>query len=251
MRADQKMTRMLGAGVSLLALGIGSVMTQPAKAWLTSGGGAGGGGGTPFALVVAAGSNGTSPTGQVNTTGATCLVGTVSGYNPGGLTGNPTDSAGNTWTAGPDNDASTSTDTQVGMWYVSNPTTSATHTFTYNNGGTNNYNGLFIAAFSSAAGCTLDNHSAANNFNRPGALTPSVNNTLLVTGYVNNDAISGAPTVDSGFTIGTNNSIAYSGATNEGGGQGYLILGTAASKNPTWTNSGGTTNGASMMLVFK
>lgn len=240
-------------GAVIILFGALPAVAQVGLPWPGPGGVAGGGGGSssgPFTLVVAAGTNGTSPTGQVNTTGSTCFVATVSGYNPGGLTGHPTDSASNTWTAAPDNDASTTSDTQVGMWYVANPTTSATHTFTYDNGGTSNYDVLSILAFSSSAGCVLDTHSAANNANQPGALTPSANNTVLVSGFVAKDADTGTPTVNSSFVIGTNNALAYASGSNEGGGQGYLILATAASKNPTWSTSGGQT-GASMMVVFK
>ena len=168
-------------------------------------------------------------TGAINTTGASLIVVSVAHTT---TVPTPTDSMNNTWTAlnlysinNPAND----------MFYVSNPTTSATHTFTGSLG-------ICVLAFSGTlvTSSPLDaqnGSTAAGTTLSTGSVTPNFNNEVLVTGVgINFDS---TVSIDSGFTVPSNGYIDFSSGLYYGMAMAYLVETTAAAKNPTWTRSVG------------
>jgi hypothetical protein len=151
------------------------------------------------------------------------------------VTANPlgtlTDSAGNTWTRiaqpGPANNQQ-----WAEMYYSHNPTTSASHTFSYSGG----YAAMEAQAFSgSASGAVLDqSNSAVTTGGQPGSITPTHDNELVVASW-SSDASSN-PTISSPYTI--TDSDLWNGGVTYGSAMAYAVQTTAAATNPTWTGAG-------------
>lgn len=82
---------------------------------------------------------------------------------------------------------------------------------------------------------------------QPGSITPSEDNTVVITGCTttNDGSIS---SIDGGFTL--SNSVAP-GGTNVTSGVSYLIQTSAAAANPTWTLSGTVTRENAVIASFK
>lgn len=178
-----------------------------------------------------------------DTTGANLIVVFVADGNgvPSGT--NLTDSAGNTWTA-----LNSHNFVPCRQFYCQNPTTSASHTFTYANG--SSFSGMSMQAFSGSTASPLDVQSANGDIGvtalQPGSITPTQNDDLIVTGV----AIGGNPvtfSIDSGFTVTDNGGITGTSIAN---GMAYLIQGTAAAVNPQWSWSG-SQQASSTMASFK
>lgn len=149
------------------------------------------------------------------------------------------DSKGNIYT--PLNDYGGSGLSRAGRWwYVANPTVGAGHNFSC----AGYYNTLFAYVFSNVktASSPFDQQNGAVA-TQPGSITPSENNELVLTGYV--DQGTGALSINGGFSSpDTQRSASYIS-----GGASYLIQTTAAAANPTW--SGGTTDKAVSIASFK
>jgi len=163
-------------------------------------------------------------TDPINTSGATLIVIAAATYyyTPSGSY--LSDSAGNTWTAltvyGP---AGTR---KVLLLYCVNPTTSASHTFSYN---ATSYISLSVAAFSGTALSSVLDSETGDDDSTPGPLTPTQDNCLIVAA-----ACYGAGStysIDDGFTEA--GEIAHGGVY-VGCMMGYKIQTTAASANPTF-----------------
>lgn len=169
-------------------------------------------------------------------TGGSSLIYVTRNYFGTGAFGTLSDSPGNTYTNltaqattghNPDSESS----------YVLNPTTSATHTFTFTGGA---IFGCYVAAFNSVASFDQEtgNTGGANTSIQPGALNSTDNDSLFILSH-GNDSSTNAPTADSSFT--TSDSDSFSGGSHYGGGLFYRIeSGDAGSLNPTisWTTSG-------------
>jgi hypothetical protein len=179
----------------------------------------------------------TGTTAAMDTTGATLLV----AANDAGSAGAPTDSASNTWTA-IDNITGGSFGGNVALYYVNNPTTSATHTFTSAGG----LSAVFVVAASGTNTSGPLETSTKSTANQPGSITPATDGSLLVVVLQpGGDAITG---INSSFVL--QDTIAGTGGVTYGGGLATLIQGTAAAVNPTWTvNAGG--SGGDIMASFK
>lgn len=199
------------------------------------------------AHILASGLN-TFTSGAINTTGCDFLVVAVIDYavSPAAVL---TDSKGNTWlgltayTAG-------GAVGRVKLYYAVNPTVGSGHTFTLT--GTTIAATVIVQGFSGVALTSpfdtgKDSGSSATATSiQPGSLTPSENNTLVVTGMAYQDTT--VLTVNSGFTI--TDQITYTGGDHFGGGLAHLIQTIAAAVNPTWswTNS---VAASAAMAVFK
>ena len=171
----------------------------------------------------------------INTTGASLIVISLSYFQGGSFT-TPTDSSSNTWTQLTVH--TNNSDTSQVLFYVTNPTTSASHTFTENNGGTSTYPGICVTAFS---GTQTSSPFDVQNGNQgttvttlsTGSITPGSNNELVVTGVGGNYSTS---SINSGYTIiDSEPGVASHGYT---AAIAYIVQTTATATNPTWTQSG-------------
>lgn len=196
-----------------------------------------------FALVanVASGtdSDGTT-TSTIDTTGATLLVAHGSYVQGGSVT--MADSKGNTWNARTERNAAASFAGR--MFYATTGLVGTGHTFSLTGVGT--FPSVYVEAFSGTSP-SFDQESGAGGAGapvQPGSLTPPQNDSLFVCGLA--DAGGATDTINSSFI--TTNGLDVSGGNFFGGALAYLIQGTAAAVNPTWSTGGG--NWATEMLTF-
>jgi len=172
-------------------------------------------------------------TGAVNTTGANLIV--IAATDSNGAPPTVTDNQSNTYTSITTKaDGSTQ---QINLWYCLNPTVNASHTFTVSG----SFPSLTAAAFSGVkASGALDQHNntgntAASTTVQPGSITPTSDNSLVITAA----GIAGA----AGATLSVNNSLSitdqkpFTAGTNYGTGLAWIVQGAAAAINPTWTLS--------------
>lgn len=186
-------------------------------------------------------------TGTLNCTGANLIViflGTYKDWYASSFT----DSNGNTYSSG----TKYSGTAQAGQfWYCRNPTgnlSALTFTPTGVSGNINLYSYYGIMTFSGGSTSTFDQEagqmqSAAPM--QPGSITPTQNNSLVVTGifcYFGGSS----PTCNSGVTY---YGVAASGNIGMGG-SGWLAQGSAAAINPTWVGNNGGEN-AVIIASFK
>jgi hypothetical protein len=199
-----------------------------------------------FALVAnveaVPGANGGTSAG-IDTTGASLLI--IHGATFASATG-VSDSKGNTWTALTEHSRSQRFSR---IWYVTNPTVGAGHTFTIS--GTGIYPHLAAAAFSGAdTASPFDQENGANaaaaTSIQTGSVTPTTNDQLIIAGVVGFDT--NAPTINLSFT--TTDTEATDGSTKMMGGLAYLIQTSAAAVNPTWSWVGSDPSAASI-ATFK
>jgi len=177
-----------------------------------------------LASVKAGALNGTT-TAAINTTGAKLLL--VSFVFNNGVTPTLTDSAGNTWTA---LTATSNTSTRsTRQYYCINPTTSATHTFTF--GPASVLGSIVVSAWSAGDGVTFDKevggHASGTSITVAGAaasVTPANANSLLVTAF-GFGASAVTASAGSGWTVIDAQDGA--GSTNFGVGSLYQIQTTA------------------------
>jgi hypothetical protein len=118
------------------------------------------------------------------------------------------------------------------MYYVCNPTTSATQTITVSG----NYPGSIFAAYRGTRSTLCADHGAGYSPGQvasvqAGSITPSGNGYLIVAGLGAN-AASTAMTINQGFSISAC-LIDVSGGVGEC--QAFLLQATQAPVNPTWT----------------
>lgn len=181
----------------------------------------------------------------LNTSAATLLIVVLDYYKAGGR--NLTDSNSNSWTEvalGVD----ASTNCASVMYYCENPTVGASHTF-YT---TSQYCGLTIICVSGEATTSYDVSNGRGGYDaspyttfQPGSVTPSQNNSLVITSAYQ-AAPTGAVTTPSGYTSIAN----WAFGTAYPGGVAYQIQTTATATNPTWGVSA-TSNVAANIAVFK
>lgn len=186
-------------------------------------------------------------TGNLNTTGADILVVAVTDYSVVAL-GSVSDNKGNTWTQ---------LTTQAGtiarctLWYAVNPTVGSNHTFTYTAGSTV-YPTIYVQAWSGSdltSPFDVQNGSkdSGSTTIQPGSITPNNANSLIITA-VNFWTNTNAPTINSSMTV--DDTAVYSAGAEFGGGIAYIVQGSAAAINPTWSAniSGGN---AAVIAAFK
>ena len=199
-------------------------------------------------------SNSTTTWPAANCTGANFLVACPTSYNqPGCGSGSVvTDSVGtNTWIA-----ISTasllSQNRDICLWYVQNANVGSAMTFTFTTATNPDFIGITAACYSGVATTNAFDvqsssaHAVGTLTPKPGAVTPSINNELIVTclGYNNAGTYS---SIDSGFTKEVDNVA-------KGLQRSYyadLIQGSAAQVSPTWTMTGSADRNVSVIATFK
>lgn len=131
--------------------------------------------------------------------------------------------------------------TQINIFYWTNPTVAASHTFTINkNGGANMFGVLSAVAFSgvdttSPADSVTNSASVANTKSaQPGSITPTNANELVVAAMC--QGITDTISVDSSMTL---YQLPVSGGNGFGISLGWVVQGSAAAINPTfsWTTT--------------
>lgn len=183
------------------------------------------------------------PTGNtspgVDTTGATLLIATTSCWVFTSLT----DSKGNTWTP---LTLQSGALPNVRIYYCPTPVVGASHTFTLSA----TYSTAQITAWSGSLATTpfdVENSGGAAAASvATGSVTPSVDNSLIVTAF--GDNLGAAASINSSFTI--SDQEPWSNAVNFGGACAYLIQTTATAVNPTWTSVGANWSAATI-ATFK
>lgn len=182
----------------------------------------------------------------INTTGANILVVSVSQYK-GSTIGTLSDSKSNTWTG---------LTAKIGaseaynrLFYCASPTVGSGHTFTVS--GTGIFGAVAVQAWSGANVAPFDVENGAIGASvtslQTGSVTPSQNNSLIVTSV---DPAGGSATtyaINSGFTI-TDSIDSQSGI--EGLAMAYLVQTNAAAINPSWSWVG-SSEPAAAIAVFK
>lgn len=179
-------------------------------------------------------------TSAVDTTGASLLVACVTDFAANSAA--VSDSKGNTWIATPNppfglNNFGSADQAELKFFYAKNPTVGTGHTFSF----TSNASTFLVSAYSGAdTTAPYDTGSQGGGRSGPGSgsaqagsITPSQANSLIVTVVTPSDSSSGAPTVDSSYTI--TDSSAYQLGVAEGGGMAYFIQSTATATNPKWS----------------
>lgn len=187
-------------------------------------------------------------TGSINTTGANLICVAVSHYAPGGSVV-LTDNKSNTYVLARNQNDNT-TVSAIALYYVLNPTVGSGHTFTLAISGATGYPSMTIEAFSGIdTGTGLDQVNSSGTAT-PGSITPGANNSLVFTGASANGTVpSQTFSVNSGFTI--KDQVPFLSAFYFGNASAYLIQGTAAAVNPTWSYSAGLQTIASAIISFK
>lgn len=185
----------------------------------------------------------------INTTGATIIVIAVSSFEASTDQSAPIDNLFNTYTQ---LTLYQNTLTGVRFYYCQSPTTGAAHTFEIHVTA-NAYASCAVAAFSGTLGggtndINIGNHNTLGSHTaQPGSATPAHNNELIVTAANVGDATA-AVSVDSGFTI--TDQVIFAAGSNFPVALAYLLQGSAAAVNPTWTLPGTpTTYGASAAMA--
>lgn len=201
-----------------------------------------------IANVSAAITSGVSVTsGAVNTSTANLLVFGLSYYTGQGCT--VSDSKSNTWTGL--TISATAAQQRARIWYSINPTVGTGHTFTGDGGSVTSYQSLFIQAFSLAdISAPFDQENGAEataTTLQTGSVTPTSNNQIIVALLA--DVAAASQTIDSGFTI--TDQQALSGGVHYGGAMAYLLQGTAAAVNPTWSWGGASLDNCARIATFK
>lgn len=182
-------------------------------------------------------------TGAINTTGCNLLVLGILDYNAVATT--IVDSKSNTWTGLTTRPVNFS---ESRLYYCFNPTVGTGHTFTPS--GLGMYPTICIAGFSGAVTSPFDVENGATGTSgtskATGSVSPSENNELVITALCF-DAINTAA-INSGFTI--MNQVNYVSGQHFGGAMAYLVQGSAAAVNPTWS-WGTSTDHSTGIATFK
>jgi hypothetical protein len=176
-----------------------------------------------------AGTGGT--TSGIDTTGADTIF--VEVAHQSALT--PSDSKSNTWTLIRNHDNGFGVQNSLYRLGSGNASVGSGHTFTLTV--VSGPCSVAITAFAGGATSSIDDqeNSAGGIFDvtiQPGSITPSGANTLLITGCTFSEDNNEPSSIDGGFTIAASSGTV---AGQFGTGIAYLVQGSAAAANPTWT----------------
>lgn len=200
-------------------------------------------------------------TSAINCTGAKLITLAVNYYfvSSSPPTLSVTDSSGNTYSTGYDTGTAGGNDSRTLLLYAISPTVSSSMTFSLGSiGGLNGvYGSISAQCWNDSSGTPT--FQAGNGARggvvttiQPGSLTPSVNNSLIVTAFANDTAGTGlTPSIDSGFTNPFPDYVDASVGINIQGGTTYLLQSTAGAVNPTITpGAAPVDNIAAAIMVF-
>lgn len=179
----------------------------------------------------------------IDTTGATLIVIGLTQLNAVTFS-TISDSNSNTWTP---------LTAQIGasqpysqLFYCISPIVGPGHTFTAT-GGAFIVGSIMVQAWKGGTG-TFDVQSGATGFGttlQTGSVTPSVNNSLIVTALSVDNSPTSIDSVSGGFAI-SDSSIAQTP-----GGMAWFVQGTAAAINPTWSWTSAGSDAAATIATFK
>ncbi len=190
-------------------------------------------------------------TNAIDTTGANLIVINVAWLNGGGRTMSFSDSKSNTWTAMP-------IQQQGGglaqdSFYCYAPTVGSGHTFTASKGGSNIFSSVYVQAWSGAGTSPFDQSNGAIltavTTAEAGSITPTQSNELIVAYLEENEATAFAVSIGSSYTI--SDQITAVGGGTIGGAFAYLLQGSAAATNPSWSWNTGTHDANLSIASFK
>jgi hypothetical protein len=190
--------------------------------------------------VAGAASSAAVTTPAINTTGADVIVFATTEATANAL-GAPSDSASNTWPAATINDNDVPDTRRAVLYVLRNPTTSASHTFTWTPGGTNSaFSPVVVIALSGSlkSATPVDQTSSANSgvtlvtTEAAGSITPTQNNEMLVTVLAHSFTPISAASINNGTIY---ESLVYVGGTTYGLYLGAFNQVTAAAINETWS----------------
>jgi len=184
-----------------------------------------------YALIAHTSRAGAGTTSAIDTTGASLLIAVADDSAP---VPTPTDSKSNiSWTKLTGQSGTFGSETAI--FYCKNPTVGSGHTFTI--GGS--VPALCVAAFSGAdTSSPFDQENGVPETATPeqaGSITPSQNDELIIAAL---GGLGQGASIDSGFTLIESQPL--TGGVNFASYLAYLIQGTAAAVNPSWTTSTGT-----------
>jgi hypothetical protein len=177
-----------------------------------------------------AGTSGGGTSTGFNTSGANLIVLAIGSYPNGGATVTVSDTYFNMYTP---LTVHGNSDVQVRLYYCASPTVGVAHQVTVS--GASIYPSFQVAAFSGADASPFDqeigqNPSVAQTI-QPGSLTPSMANSLVVTGLGSeNSGANTSYTADSGFT---SYFTLYNGGNSEGSALAWRV--SSVAQNPTWS----------------
>jgi hypothetical protein len=188
------------------------------------------------------GTNGTT-TSAINTTGANLIVLSVAYF---ATLSTVSDSKGNPWT--PLTERTTGSTAKHRLYYALAPAVGPGHTFTVS--GASIFAGMVVLAFTDTFVPIFESQNGAAGSTgtsvATGSLTPTTNGSLIISG-VSLATVPQAISVNSALTAVT---VAGAAGTALNGGQGYLVQGTAAAINPTWSWTTSAENAVSL-AVFR
>lgn len=197
------------------------------------------------------GTTATYTSSAINTIGASLLAFTISTYQ--GATGSYTitDSMSNTWSGLTAQSEPSAVYTR--LWYAANPKTSPSHTFSihvtaqsFPAGAVGAFTGVDVAT---APFVTQSGHAqTTGSTNQTGSVTPTKDGSLIISGLGTNGTAITAYAINNSFTITDFNLNLAS--TYWGAALAYLVQGTAAAINPTWTFTGTTVDTVTTIAVF-
>lgn len=192
---------------------------------------------------------GTYTSGTIDITGASLVIIGVADYS-GNAASVLSDSSGNTgWTQ--TTVSTNSGQNRTSFYYKSAPTTSASYSVTLT--GIGIFGSCCVAAYSGTNATPFDTDNGASFSGagasgvQTGSVTPSVNNSLIISIY-GGTAASSSAAVNSGLTI--MDQVPYAIGQNYGTAMADLVQGAASPINPTWTWTG-TEDVAVRIAVFK
>lgn len=184
-------------------------------------------------------------TGAINTTGANLIVIAVTDYVGLSASPTPTCNQGNTYVGLTGQEASGFT--HIRLWYLFNPTTNASHTFSSPTTGQIRHPTILVAAFSGAQSSPFDQQNGTTGSTpiAAGSITPSQDNELIISA-VGFNATGGATVNES---MSETNDVEYESGVNLAGVMAYKIQTTATAINPTWALS--SSESAAVVASFK
>lgn len=173
-------------------------------------------------------------TSAIDTTGADLIVISIGYYN-GTNTATVSDSKGNTWTAL--TQRVTANNGAHRLFYCASPIVGTGHTFTL--AGASTFGSMEVAAFSGAAvspfvsegGTTGASGTSLNT----GSITPTENNSLVITGACIREVANLGDTFSIGSSFTISDGQVGIGSQNLGSSLAYKIQDAAGAENPAWS----------------
>lgn len=197
-------------------------------------------------MAKATSAGGTATTAAMNCSGANFIAAAVVSYINASTSATMSDSSLNTWSLKTTSfNQGNGTSSSIAIWYVENPTVSASQTVSAigNTAGGGGYAIVGAACFSGlASSSSLDQQTGLGQTGggtiQPGSITPGAAGELILSATGVTTTGSGSITISGGTPSMTLlDSALGDGSNGQGAGFAYAIQTTASATNPTWTFS--------------